>query len=151
MATGNAVVDLQTVLWGVHQIRLNVDALQGSIPDAINAAGQVTPQARTWYESAKSGIIRNSLDTSTYLDTLSRSRNDTIRENAEEAERILLAIIDEAQRMTLDTFRQQTRILDGKVADLEAKVAAIRRPMNAGKRRKTRRQTRRQTRRRKHF
>jgi hypothetical protein len=138
-ATGNPVADLQTVLAAIHQLRVTVDALKQSIPDAINAAGGVlTPQAQQWFTSAKASLIRNAMGIVYPLETLSSSRNDTIREIALEMERILITIVDESTAMTTADFRQRVRILDGKVADLEDKARAIRRPMNAGKRRKTR-------------
>lgn len=141
MATGNAFIDLQTILGDAQQLRANVNALHegGSIPQAINAAGGVvTPQAQTWFNSAQVGVVRHTMSIFTHMTTLMASPNDTIRGIAIEADRILLDIMDEAIPMTIANFRQSARILDGKVAQLESKVAALRRPMNAGKRRKTR-------------
>ena len=134
-------MDLQSILGDIHQLRVSVNGLLdgGAILQAINAAGGVvTPQAQTWFDSTKPAIVRHTLNMGDPIGTLSASANDTIKDNAREAERIMVAIVDEASPMTIADFRQRGRILDGKVADLESKVAAIRRPMNAGRRRKTR-------------
>lgn len=155
MATGNAFIDLQTILGDAQQLRAAVGSLHegGSIPEAINAAGgAVTPQAQTWFNSAQVAVVRHTMNIFAPMTTLTGSTNDTIRGIAIEADRILLDILDEAMALTIANFRQRARILDGKVAQLESKIAALRRPMNAGKRRKTRRShTKKRTTRRKHL